>query len=171
MTQRRIEHFQSLLLLAGISGAGKSTALQTLSDCGFYTIDNLPLPLLLDFIEFSRGSPEKFSHTALLLDVGSKETLARLLEFVRENSRAAALKLMFLDCCKETIIKRYGETRRPHPGFNPAHDLTIEDAIVREKEMLQPFKETAHSIVDTSNLNVHELRREVRVFAESLGRQ
>ncbi len=164
----RISHISCFLLIAGISGAGKSTALHTLSDLGFYVIDNLPLPLVPAFVQFSRSVPNKFVHTALLLDIDSKEKLEQLLELVKFLHRPTNLKLMFLDCAKETIIKRYSETRRPHPGFIPEKDKTLEDAILREKETLIPFKEMAHVVIDTTSHTVHDLRREVKAFAESL---
>ena len=165
----RIDHFKCFVLIAGVSGAGKSTALQTLSDFGFYIIDNLPLALVPNFVQFSRGAPQKYASTAMLLDIDSKEKLEQLLQLINMLGRPPALKLLFLDCSKETIIKRYSETRRPHPNFSPAQDKTLEDAIMREKEIMQPFRERADLLIDTSNLNVHELRREVRAFAESLG--
>jgi RNase adapter protein RapZ len=163
-----IDHFTCLLVLAGVSGAGKSTALHTLSDLGFYVIDNLPLPLVPKFVQFSRASPQKYEYTALLLDIDSKEKLEQLIYFLEYLKRPSNLKLMFLDCAKETIIKRYSETRRPHPSFDAVKDKTLEDAIVREKELLLPFKEKAHMVIDTTLSTVHDLRREVKAFVDSL---
>ncbi len=156
-------------MLAGTSGAGKSTALQTLSDAGFYTIDNLPLPLVPNFVQLSVTAPPKFARTALLLDIDSEEKLTQLLQLIKTIKDPQRLKLMFIDASKEKITKRYGETRRPHPYFDPARDHSLSDTIQREKELLQPLKEIAHIVIDTNEYSVHDLRREVHTFAESLG--
>jgi len=168
MAKSRISHLSSIILIAGVSGAGKSTALHTLSDLGFYAIDNLPLLLVPNFVQFSSRDPSKYQHTALLLDIDSKEKLEQLLQLIKKLKNPKSLKLMFFDCAKETIIKRYSETRRPHPGFNPAQDKNLQDAILREKEILTPFKEKANILLDTTHYTVHDLRREVKEFVKTL---
>lgn len=158
-----IEHFSSLVLVAGLSGAGKTTASNLLADLGFFTTDNLPVPLLSNFIEFSRESPEKYAKTCLLLDIESSDKLDLLLNLLDSaKSLNDKLKIIFLDCSSDAILKRYSETRRPHPGFNPKLDQTLEDTIQRERNRLQPLKEQSNLILDTSNLNVHALKRELR---------
>ena len=167
-SKSRISHIECFLLVAGLSGAGKSTALHTLSDYGFYVIDNLPLPLVPNFVQFSLTTPQRFARTALLLDIDSKEKLEQLIDLIKLLKKPQNLKLMYIDASKEAIIKRYSETRRPHPGFDPVRDKTLEQAIVREKEILQPFKEMANIVIDTSSHTVHDLRRNVKGFVESL---
>ena len=163
------DHINLLVLVAGLSGAGKSVAIDTLSDLGFYTVENLPVPLLPSFIEFTRQSPARFARTALSLDIDSREKQDLLKQFLKDWAIAKGpckLELVFLDCKAEVIVKRYGQTRRPHPGFNPATDSTLEDAIEREKQRLFEIREISSMVIDSSELNVHDLRREIRSLAE-----
>lgn len=162
-------HFQSLILVTGMSGAGKSHALDTLEDRGYYSLDNLPVSLFRQFIEFSKSTPAKFERTALLLDIDSRdklEELNRALDAI--DPKRERVKFVFLEATTETIIKRYSETRRPHPGFDAAKDRSLEDTIQRERSRLQPIREVANVIIDTSRLSVHDLRRELGAFVDSL---
>lgn len=156
------------MLISGVSGAGKSTALDTLSDSGFFVIDNLPIPLFEDFVALSKLHPARYLRTALLLDIDSQSKLEQLLELFNTLKRPPHLKLLFLDASNETLIKRYSETRRPHPGFDPSTDKTISDAIQREKNHLSRLRETASVVFDTSAMTVHDLRREIRQFIDTL---
>lgn len=162
-------HLRSLVLVTGMSGAGKSHALDTLEDRGFYTLDNLPVPLFRQFIEFSRSSPAKYERTALLLDIDTREKLAELTALLDEiDPKRTRVKFVFLEATNDTIVKRYSETRRPHPGFDAAKDKSLEDTIQRERSRLQPLREFASLVIDTSSLSVHELRRELGGFIDSL---
>ena len=175
-------------MIAGISGAGKSTALHALTDLGYYVIDNLPVPLFSTFIQFSERAPEKYKRTVLLLDVFSRDTqreLQRLLGSLEGSSTdtgaagldggeasrlslPANVQLIFLDCRTETVLKRYSETRRPHPGFDVGRDLSLADTIERERNRLMELKERATFRIDTSDMNVHELRRVLKSFVDGL---
>lgn len=162
------DHLQALVLVAGISGAGKSTAIDTLSDLGFFTIENLPVPLFPEFLKFSRQNPTRFTRTALNLDIDSKNKQEQLIAMLKNELQGLkTLQVIFLDCKAEVIVKRYGQTRRPHPGFNAAIDKTLEDAILREKKQLLAIRETANLVIDTSELTIHDLGREIRAFIES----
>ncbi|MBN8548006.1 MAG: RNase adapter RapZ [Deltaproteobacteria bacterium] len=162
-------HIRSLILVAGMSGAGKSHALDTLEDRGFYILDNLPVPLFRQFIEFSGSTPAKYERTALLLDIDTRDKLAELNKVLDEiDPKRKLIKFVFLEATNETIVKRYSETRRPHPGFDSAKDKSLEDTIQRERSRLQPLREIASIVIDTSNLSVHELRRELGGFVDSL---
>lgn len=168
MTQN-YSHIQCLLLIAGLSGAGKSTALHVFSDLGFFAVDHLPVPLLDGFLEQSANSPARFAKTALILDVDSKDRLSLFfLAIEKMRSQGVAPLLVFLDCSTEEIILRYNETRRPHPGFDPLVDKSLEDAVMRERESLLAFKEKSNLVIDTTDFNVHELRRVLESFAESI---
>jgi UPF0042 nucleotide-binding protein len=157
------------VLVTGMSGAGKSHALDTLEDRGFYVLDNLPVPLFRQFLEFSGTSPAKYQRTALLLDIDTRDKLAELTKVLDEVDRKRTrVSFVFLEATTETIIKRYSETRRPHPGFDAAKDKSLEDTIQRERSRLQPLREIANLVIDTSNLSVHELRRELGGFLDSL---
>jgi len=164
-----LSHIQCLLLIAGLSGAGKSTALHVFSDLGFFTVDHLPVSLLEGFLEQSRGYPLRFKKTALILDIDSSQKLADLFQ-ASERMRLEGLPplLIYLDCSTEEIILRYNETRRPHPGFDPLVDKSLEDAVAREREGLLAFKEKSNLVIDTTDFNVHELRRVLESFAESI---
>lgn len=166
----KFEHIHSLILVTGLSGAGKSTAMALLADSGYYVVDNLPVPLLGQFFDLSRGAMARYRNTALLIDVDSKESRSQLLESLGDKSaRPANLKVLFLDADTQSILRRYSETRRPHPGFDPAKDKTLTDTITRERARLQPIKEAADLLIDTSSFNIHTLRRELREFLASLG--
>jgi UPF0042 nucleotide-binding protein len=166
---KKTEQPNTLILIAGISGSGKTTAINFISDLGFYTLANLPVALLDNFLDFSRLNPERYSRTAILVDIDSTQSLEELLTFVKQHE-GSALKIVrcFFDCNSETIIKRYSETRRPHPNFDAVRDKSLIDTIRREKSRLLPFKESAHFVVDTSDLSVHALKREIRSFVDSV---
>lgn len=157
-------------MVTGLSGAGKSSAMDLLEDCGYFGVDNLPVPLLNSFLELSKSTPERYARTALLLDVDSQESRAQLLPLISgEGSRPSNLKLIFLDADTRSIVRRYSETRRPHPGFDPAKDKSLEETIQRERARLQPIKEAADLVLDTSSMNIHALKRELRDFLQNLG--
>lgn len=159
-------------MVAGLSGAGKTTTLTTLADLGYYSIDNLPVSLFPDLIELSNQSETKFSKTVLQLDIDSSGKVSELLELLSGlGSERKAVHIIFLDCRTENIVKRYSETRRPHPGFQPTRDHTLEDAISRERQRLQGLKSISDIRIDTSDMNVHDLKREVRKFEEQLTQQ
>ena len=141
-----------------------------LSDSGYFVVDNLPVPLLGQFFDFSRGGVARYRNTALLVDVDSRESRVQLLSIIESNgARPENLKVIFLDADDQSIVRRYSETRRPHPGFDPARDTTLRDTIGRERARLQPIKEAADFLIDTSSFNIHALRRELRNFLDTLG--
>lgn len=166
----RFDHINSLLIVTGLSGAGKSSAMALLADSGYYAVDNLPVPLLGQFFNYSQGAVARYHNTALLMDVDSRESRIELLSVIEsKGKRPANLKVIFLDADDASIVRRYSETRRPHPGFDPAKDTTLADTISRERARLQPIKEAADFLIDTSSFNIHALRRELRDFLSSLG--
>lgn len=166
----RFDHIDSLIVVTGLSGAGKSSAMALLADCGYYVVDNLPVPLMGQFFDFSRDAVPRYRNTALLIDVDSKQSRTQLLDVLQaKGQRPKNLKVIFLDADDQSIVRRYSETRRPHPGFDPQKDTTLTDTIARERARLQPIKESADFLVDTSSFNIHALRRELREFLGSLG--
>jgi len=141
-----------------------------LGDSGYYVVDNLPVPLVTSFLSLSASSGGRYANTALLLDIDSQESRSQILPLIGSGiERPSNLKVIFLDADTRSIVKRYSETRRPHPGFDAAKDKSLEDTIERERARLQPVKETADLVVDTSSFNVHALKRELRDFLETLG--
>ena len=167
-----IGHLKSLLLIVGVSGAGKSSAMDILSDFGFFVVDNLPVPLFAEFIDLSRSAPVKYEKSALLLNIDSDDKVSELQELVRSiESSSCRLEMLYLDCDSRKIINRYNETRRPHPGFSAHRDTSLEEAVDRDKDMLLRLKQAANLIIDTTSFNIHDLKRELKAHIESFSLQ
>ncbi|MCB0352754.1 MAG: RNase adapter RapZ [Bdellovibrionales bacterium] len=163
-----VGHIEHLVFVVGLSGAGKSTASRALSDAGFFAIDNLPVALLENFLLHSQDSVERYRKTSILLDIDSADQRAQFLRMLDQfGNESSNIHVMFLDCTTEQIIRRYSETRRPHPCFEQALDNTLAESIQRERSRLLPLKELAHFVLDTSDLNVHQLRRKIHEAIDS----
>ncbi|MEX0318525.1 MAG: RNase adapter RapZ [Ruegeria sp.] len=160
-TQRRI------VLVTGPSGAGRSTAIHVLEDLGFEAIDNLPMGLLSPLLD----APDAQRPMALGIDARNRDFSTNgFLELVAHLSRIEHLDLttLYLDCSEEVLLRRFSETRRRHPM---AQGASPQAGIRQEKELLQPIREVADTLIDTTALNVHQLREEVeRWFAPEEGR-
>lgn len=151
-----------LVIVSGLSGSGKSVALNTLEDLDFYCVDNLPAALLPDFVENILGSEAPPSRLAVGIDVRNRSgDLADLPEILsRVGGRGLDPRLLYFDTTTEVLLKRYSETRRRHPlGYT---GLALTDAIVLERQVMRPVRVLADVIIDTSELNVHQLRQRVR---------
>lgn len=148
-----------LVIVTGMSGAGKTTALKILEDCGFYCVDNLPILLMEKFAELSLRNRSDGQDVALGIDIRSGEELP-LLKDVMDRWRETALPftVLFLDSSDEVLIKRYKESRRTHPL---ARSGRIEKGIALEREKLSFLKEEADYIMDTSKLLTRDLRQEL----------
>jgi len=165
-----IGNIKSLLFLCGLSGAGRSTALDSLADLGFFTNENLPVAVCKSFLQYAQFDPHRFQRTALAPDVDSLAKVELFLDFINKIGHPSpTVQTIFLEASSNTIVRRYGQTRRPHPCFDPNLDLTLEDTIARERQILFPIRDRANLVIDTSNLNLHELRKEISAFAASLG--
>ncbi len=152
---------QSLVLVTGLSGGGKSTALRALEDLGCYCVDNLPAALLRDFAIQIRNNASKYSRVALGVDARSPgQQLEEIPEWLDELAAAGLrCQLLFLSADTKSIIKRFSETRRRHPLTTDNHSLP--PAIEREKQLLSGLKNRADWVIDTSDTNIHQLRRQV----------
>jgi RNase adapter protein RapZ len=155
----------TLVIVSGMSGSGKSVALNTFEDLGYYCVDNLPAELLPQFVQSVTGgtSPEKLGSPEKLavgIDVRNRRDLTSLPEWL---SAVGALgldpKLVFFDANDEILLKRYADTRRRHPLS--LLGLALVDAIALERQVLRPLRQIADAVVDTSDMNVHKLRRHV----------
>jgi UPF0042 nucleotide-binding protein len=148
-----------LVIVTGMSGAGKTQALKMLEDMGFYCVDNLPIPLIETFAELTSKNPEGIQNAALGIDIRSGEDLSVLNRIFDEWSRnRVSFEILFLDAGDEILIKRYKETRRAHPL---AAGGRIDSGIEKERGKLAFLKEEADYIIDTSKLLTKELRQEL----------
>jgi len=148
-----------LVIVTGMSGAGKTQALKMLEDMGFYCVDNLPIPLIETFAELTLSNHAGIRNAALGIDIRSGEDLSVLNRIFDEWSRKRMhFEILFLDAGDETLIKRYKETRRAHPL---AAGGRIDSGIEKERVKLAFLKEEADYIIDTSRLLTKELRQEL----------
>jgi UPF0042 nucleotide-binding protein len=141
-----------LIVITGVSGSGKGTVLKALEDLGYYAVDNLPLDLIPKFAELVHDSTRR---AALVVDIREGESLKRFPAVFRRNKRDVRTRLVFLEADDATLMRRFSETRRPHPLGT---DLSVAESIKFERDRLGPIRALADNIVNTSKLNVHELR-------------
>jgi len=149
-----------LIIVSGLSGSGKTVALRTLEDLGYYCVDNLPAALMPAFVQaISQGAAGLHPKLAVGVDVRNRaENLNRLPGILAELAQSEiAYRLVFLDTRDDVLIKRYSETRRRHPLS--AEGLGLAEAIATERRLLKPMLAIADRIIDTSDINVHQLRR------------
>lgn len=148
----------SLMIVSGMSGSGKSVALNTLEDLGFYCVDNLPAELLPDFVRSVTGGGETPEKLAVGIDVRSRSDLGDIPEMLSAvGGLGLDPKLVFFDAVDEVLLRRYADTRRRHPLSHLG--LALADAIALERQALKPLRQIADVVLDTSSLNVHKLRR------------
>jgi UPF0042 nucleotide-binding protein len=143
-----------LVVITGLSGSGKGTVLKCLEDLGYYSVDNLPVDLVPKFAELVRGSSE-IRRGALVFDVREGAGLQRFPRMYEQIRRRIPSKLVFLEADDATLVRRFSETRRPHPLGT---DRSVLRSIKSERQMLAPIRDLADHIVNTSKFNVHELR-------------
>ena len=146
-----------VVVVTGLSGSGKSTAIKAFEDLDYFCVDNLPVVLLADFLELREKSSEDLYHIALGMDIRERsflESYPRVFNELRE--RGTNLEILFLEAADEAIQRRFSQTRRKHPLGGTG---TVLDRIRAERERLKHLKEMATRVIDTSNLNVHELKR------------
>lgn len=154
------------VVVTGMSGGGKSTALKMLEDAGFYCVDNLPISLVEKFVELVSMPNSEISKVALGLDVRadqSFEDATRVLEQIKQ--KGYKFEILFMDADVNVLIKRYKETRRVHPL---AADGRVEDGVSRERKALENIRRSADYVIDTTNLLTRELKEELdRIFVEN----
>ena len=148
-----------LVILTGMSGAGKSTALKMKEDIGFYCVDNLPIPLIETFEELSETSGEELQKFAIGIDIRSGHSLSELHGILaRLEEKGKAPEILFLDAEDSVLVKRYKETRRNHPLSGKER---VETGIAAERERLTFLRKRSDYIIDTSRLLTRELRAEL----------
>lgn len=143
-----------IIIVTGVSGAGKSTALKALEDAGYFCVDNLPLPLMDRFVELIADS-EEAEQAAVGVDAREGEFLSSFREvFTSLRKEGHQLEVLFLDADDDVLVRRFSETRRRHPLSGD----DLREGIARERDILRPLREEASAYVDTGNLNVHQLK-------------
>mgnify|MGYP005820302351 CR=1 FL=1 len=152
-----------VIVISGLSGGGKSVALNALEDQGFYCVDNLPAALLPALAEQIDASPERFGRLAVGLDaragidaIGDLPDVLQAMPF--------PVELVFVEADDEVLLRRYSETRRRHPL---AEQRTLAQAIERERQLLEPLRDHAVPVIDTSTMNLHQLRRRIWDLVEA----
>jgi UPF0042 nucleotide-binding protein len=148
---------KELVILTGISGAGKASALKAFEDLGFQAVDNLPLELMTDFAGLVQKSKE-IHRAAIVVDVREGQALNRMPDIIKRIRRVLPTKVVFLDAQDPVLVRRYSETRRPHPL---RRSETVSRSIVEERQLLDSVRNVADTLIDTSRFNVHELRAEI----------
>jgi RNase adapter protein RapZ len=151
-----------LIIITGLSGSGKSVALNALEDNAYYTADNLPAKLLPEMVDFLQGAG--YTRSAVSIDARSGDTLNLLPRQINDlKARGVDVRVLFLDSKTDTLLKRFSETRRRHPLSNA--DLTVAECIAHERELLADIGCLSHHI-DTSDLNPSALRKWIKETAE-----
>jgi len=147
-----------LVILTGVSGSGKSTALRALEDAGFYCVDNLPIVLLPKLLDLSGHTAGEVSRIAAVVDARDTRFLGEAPRIISElRGQGVDLTVLFLDCADEVLVRRYSETRRRHPMAGEGG--TVPDGIAAERLALAGLKAVADEAVDSSTFNVHDLKR------------
>ena len=156
---------QEVLILTGMSGAGRSTVAHALEDLGWYVVDNLPPTLLSDLIK--QGVQSELKSLAVVVDVRGGKFFDELASSLSELKKSGAnFRVAFLDASDQALVQRFESTRRPHPLQGKGR---IVDGIAAEREKLQDLLSQADVVIDTSNLNVHQLeKRTTEIFAQGL---
>jgi UPF0042 nucleotide-binding protein len=148
-----------LVVITGLSGAGRSTAAKCLEDLGWFVVDNLPPSLLATMVELASRSQGSVDKIAVVVDVRSRGFTSDVHEALSElDAQGMRARVVFLEANDEALVQRFDSVRRPHPL---QQDGTLVDGIARERELLRDLRGDADLVVDTSLLNVHELRAKV----------
>ena len=155
-------HARELVILTGLSGSGKLSALKAFEDLGFYSVDNLPRDLIPQFAELVRGS-QSIERAALVIDVREGMRIEEFPSLLRQVRRTLPTQVVYLEASDEALIRRFSETRRPHPL---SREETVVESIRAERLRLDPVRNVADIILDTTRFNVHELRAHINAQFE-----
>ena len=158
------------LIIPGLSGAGKSRAADVLEDLDYYCVDNMPVALMPRFAELCIATGGRYEKVALVTDVRERDGFGELLRTLDELKNInCSSRILYMDSDTRTLIRRYKESRRPHPLAAPG--MSIEDAIKHEKELLAPIRERADYIVDSSSLTLGKLQNRLYDIFASDGKK
>lgn len=154
---------EDFIILTGMSGAGKSSAMKALEDAGYYCVDNLPLNMIEMFIKEIEQNHKDREKIAISLDIRSLNFLENINDLIRKNKKFNSWSIMFMDSSDESLVKRYKETRRKHPY---AEKGSIEQGIAEERKRLNKIKTNANIVIDTTNLSEKELKKKLQEYLE-----
>ena len=144
-----------LVILTGLSGSGKSTVLKAFEDIGFYCVDNMPVGLIPIFAELNEAGEGNFSRAALLVDAREGAQLQKLPGLLMHLRKDHPISLVFIEANDDALLRRYSETRRPHPL---GKDYSVRESLHHERELMAPIRKLADLVIDSTQFNVHELR-------------
>jgi RNase adapter protein RapZ len=151
-----------VLIVTGLSGSGKSTAIHVLEDLGFYCIDNLPVTLIPRFLELCANSEEHINRVALGIDLRERVSLREYPAVLADlRQRGQRIEILYLEATDEVLVRRFSETRRPHPAAGDGGGAILQ-GIRSERERLAGLREVADQVIDTSAYTVHELREHLK---------
>jgi UPF0042 nucleotide-binding protein len=146
------------IIITGVSGGGKTTVLHALEDLGFHCVDNLPLPLLSDFIDTMEREPET-QRSAMVIDARLKQYIGGYAQaYLDLKARGIRLEVLYLDARDDVLLRRFSQTRRRHPLAG----TDLRAGLIAERQLLAPLRAHAVACIDTSELTVHELKRQVQ---------
>lgn len=152
----RRSHARQLVILTGLSGSGKSTVLRAFEDMGFYCVDNLPVELIPIFAELHAAGEGDFARASLLVDAREGSHLEKLPALLKHLKKDHPITLVYIEASEDALLRRYSETRRPHPlGKNSP----VRESLARERALMEPIRDLADVVIDSSKFNVHELRQ------------
>jgi len=146
---------KQLVILTGLSGSGKSTVLKAFEDMGFYCVDNMPVELIPIFAELHAAGEGDFSRAALLVDAREGAQLQKLPGLLTHLRKDHPISLVFIEAQDDALLRRYSETRRPHPL---GKDYSVRESLLHERELMAPIRKLADVVIDSTQFNVHELR-------------
>ena len=155
MKQRSTRETRQLVILTGLSGSGKSTVLRAFEDMGFYCVDNLPVELMPIFAELHAAGEADFARAALLVDAREGAQLEKLPALLKHLRKDHPITLVYIEAGDDALIRRYSETRRPHPL---GKELPVRESLRHERDLMEPIRKLADVTIDTTQFNVHELR-------------
>ena len=144
----------SVLIVTGMSGAGRSTAANSLEDQGWYVVDNLPPQMLQPLVSLAHEPESHMGKVAAVMDVRGGSLFAKATEVISSLSEHANVQVLFLDSTDDALVRRFEQVRRPHPL---QEDGTLLDGISRERHLMHPIREQSDLVIDTSEMNIHQL--------------
>ncbi len=144
------------MILTGLSGSGKSTVLRAFEDMGYNCVDNLPVELIPIFAELHATGEGDYRRAALLVDAREGLQLAKLPGLLKHLRRDHPITLVYIEAHEDALLRRYSETRRPHPL---GKDFSVRENLEHERALMEPIRKLADVVIDTSQFNVHELRQ------------